>query len=212
MSYNYSAGPPQPAGQPAGQSAGPAFSQAGLQDVVNSWITSVTKPNVQTYAAEVPRADQNRLLMSVGLATVISAVLGLIGGIFSHNMVGSFLTALIGTPLGFFIGQGIIYLLARAMGGTGSFMTQSYVMSTFWAPLLVLRSIPIVGGFIGIIAGLYSLYLTYLALQPTQRLDSTKSMMVVGILLAIGVVLAICAFAIGAAALLGLAAASGGAQ
>jgi hypothetical protein len=212
MSYNYSAGPPQSAGQPAGQSAGPAFSQAGLQDVVNSWITSVTKPNVQTYAAEVPRADQNRLLMSVGLATVISAVLGLLGGILSHNMVGGFIGSLIFTPLTFFIGQGIVYLLARAMGGTGNFMTQSYVMSTFWAPLLVLRSIPIVGGFIGIIAVLYSLYLTYLALQPTQRLESNKALMVVGILLAIFVVLAVCGLMVGAAAFLGLAAASGGAQ
>jgi len=120
------------------------------------------------------------------------------------------LFALIGTPLGFLIGQGVIYLIAKAVGGTGNFQEQAYVMSTFWAPLLIVQHIPIIGAFIGFIAGLYSLYLTYLALQPTHRLDSSKALMVVGILLAIGLVLAVCAFIFGAAAFMSLIAASNG--
>ena len=49
---SYSPGGP---GVAPGGPAEPAFSQAGLQDVVNSWIAAITKPNVQTFAAEVPR-------------------------------------------------------------------------------------------------------------------------------------------------------------
>ena len=201
MSYS----PGGPGAVPSGP-AEPAFSQAGLQDVINSWISSVTKPSVQTFAAEVPRTSQNRLIMSVGLATVIAAVLGLIGGLLSGNATG-FIGSLIGTPIGFFVGQGVIYLIAKMVGGNGSYMEQSWVMSTFWAPILVLTNIPIIGGFIGIFAWLYSLYLTYLALQPTHRMDSTKALTVVGILFAIFVVLALCAFFTVGLAFLGLAAA-----
>ena len=204
---SYSPGGP---GYATGGPAEPAFSQAGLQDVVNSWIAAITKPNVQTFAAEVPRTSQNRLIMSVGLATVVAAVLGLIGGVFSGNLVGSFIASLIFTPVGFFIGQGVIYLLAKLLGGNGSFMEQSWVMSTFWAPILIAGNIPIIGGILGFVGGLYSLYLTYLALQPTHRMDSTKAMTVVGILIAIAVVLGLCAFFTVGLAFLGLAAAGGG--
>jgi hypothetical protein len=202
---SYSPGGP---GYASGGPAEPAFSQAGLQDVVNSWIAAVTKPSVQTFAAEVPRTSQNRLIMSGGLATVIAAVLGLFSGLLSGRATG-FIGSLIGTPIGFFVGQGIIFLIAKMVGGNGSFMEQSWVMSTFWAPILILTNIPIIGGFIGLFAWLYSLYLTYLALQPTHRMDSTKALTVVGILFAIVVVLGLCAFFTVGLAFLGLAAAGG---
>jgi hypothetical protein len=177
--------------------------------VVNSWIAAVTKPSVQTFAAEVPRTSQNRLIMSVGLATVIAAVLGLIGGLLSGNATG-FIGSLIGTPIGFFLGQGVIFLIAKMVGGNGNYMEQSWVMSTFWAPILIVSNIPIIGGILGLLGGLYSLYLTYLALQPTHRMDSTKALTVVGILIAIVVVLGLCAFFTVGLAFLGLAAAGGG--
>jgi len=201
---SYSPGGP---GVASGGPAEPAFSQAGLQDVVNSWIAAVTKPSVQTFAAEVPRTSQNRLIMSVGLATVIAAVLGLIGGLFSGHLVSSFIGSLIFTPVGFFIGQGVIFLIAKLLGGNGSYMEQSWVMSTFWAPILIVGNIPIIGGILGLLGGLYSLYLTYLALQPTHRMDSTKALTVVGILFAIGLVLGLCVLFTGALAFMGLAAA-----
>jgi hypothetical protein len=200
---SYSPGGP---GVASGGPAEPAFSQAGLQDVVNSWIAAITKPSVQTFAAEVPRTSQNRLIMSVGLATVIAAVLGLIGGFISGNGTG-FIGSLIGTPIGFFVGQGVIYLIAKMLGGNGSYMEQSWVMSTFWAPILVLTNIPIIGGIIGLVAWIYSLYLMYLALQPTHRMNSSKALTVVGILFAIGLVLGLCVLFTGALAFMGLAAA-----
>src|SRR5689334_2402673 len=202
---SYSPGGP---GYAPGGPAEPAFSQAGLQDVVNSWIAAITKPSVQTFAAEVPRTSQNRLIMSVGLATVIAAVLGLISGLLSGSATG-FIGSLIGTPIGFFVGQGIIYLIAKMVGGNGSYMEQSWVMSTFWAPILVLTNIPIIGGIIGLVAWIYSLYLTYLALQPTHRMNSSKALTVVGILVAIVVVLGMCLFFTVGLAFLGLAAAGG---
>jgi hypothetical protein len=213
MSYN-----PNPGGSayPPGGSynAGgptPMVSQASVQDVINSWIAALTRPSVQTFSNELARFSQNRLFMSVGLATLVAAVFGLLGGIFSGNLVGGFIGALIATPIAFFLGQGVVWLIARLFGGTGDYMQQAWVNSTFWAPLLIISQlsfIPIIGGLIALAGWVYSLYLMYLALQPVQRLDSQRSLFVVLTLLAIGVVLAICAFALGAAALLGLAAAS----
>jgi len=186
------------------------ISQASVQDVINSWIAALTRPSVETFASELARFSQNRLLISVGLATLVAAVFGLLGGLMGGSIVGGFLGALIGTPIAFFLGQGVIWLVARLFGGTGDYMQQAWVNSTFWAPILILGQIPIIGGFIALIGGIYSLYLTYLALQPVQRLDSQRSLFVVLTLVAIVIVLSICAFALGAAAFLGLAAASGG--
>jgi hypothetical protein len=124
-------------------------------------------------------------------------------------MVGSFVGSLIFTPVGFLVGQGIIYLIAKMVGGNGSYMEQAWVMSTFWAPILILTNIPIIGGIIGLVAWIYSLYLTYLALQPTHRMNSSKALTVVGILFAIGLVLGLCVFFTGALAFMGLAAAGG---
>src|SRR5215216_1234313 len=117
MSYNPN--PSGPAYPPGGSSynqggpSGPMISQASIQDVINSWIAALTRPSVETFASELARFSQNRLLISVGLASVVAAVIGLLGGLIGGNIVGGFLGGLIGTPIAFFIGQGVIWLVAR---------------------------------------------------------------------------------------------------
>jgi len=163
------------------------MSSGDFQDVINSWISSVTRPAIGTYAAEVPRASQSRLIMSVGIVTVIAAIAGLIGGVFTGHAVGGFISALIITPVGFLIVAGALYLGARLMKGTGTFEQHAWVVSTIWAPITILSSIagiiPILGGLIGILLGLYSIYLYYLSQQAVHRLDSSNAIisMLIGI-------------------------------
>src|SRR5438309_8540605 len=119
MSYNPSGPGYTPPGGPGYSPvptgpAAPMMSQAGVQDVINSWISSLTKPAVGTYAAEVPRTSTNRIIISVALATVVAAVLGAIGGIFSGgHIIGGLIYSLITTPLFFFAAVGAMYAVAR---------------------------------------------------------------------------------------------------
>lgn len=189
MSYNYTQGGPT---APMGGTPEPAIGQAGLMDVINSWITSVTKPAISTYAAEVPRASQNRLIMSVGIVTVVAMILGLLGGIiFTHHPIAGLLTPLIGTPLGFLVGVGGFYAGAKVMKGTGNFMEHAWVWSTIWAPLAVATSvigiIPVLGGLIAVVLAVYSFYLYYLSIQAVHRLDGSNAIIaiVIGIVITI---------------------------
>src|SRR5436305_718488 len=124
-----------------------SLSSAGFQDVTNSWITVLSQPALakQNLVMEVPRNTQNRIILSVGSATVISGLLGAIGGIFSVHVVGEFLRYLIVTPLSFFFGVAALYIGARTVQGRGVVSQQAWVQSTYWAPILILSSLPLVG-------------------------------------------------------------------
>ncbi|MDQ2805505.1 MAG: YIP1 family protein [Chloroflexota bacterium] len=217
MSYNYTEGGPT---APIGGAPDPAIGQAGLMDVVNSWITSVTKPAIPTYAAEVPRATQNRLIMSVGIVTVVAAVAGLLGGLFHGGAVTGLFGGLIGTPIGFFLGAGLFYLCGKLMKGTAGFMEFAWVWSTIWAPATIISDvvglipvlggwIPVLGGLLSLLAGLvwlavfvYAMYLYYLVNQAVQRLDSSNALIATLIPVAVIVVLGIVGIVLGAGAAL----------
>jgi hypothetical protein len=183
MSYNYNQGGPT---APMGGGPEPAINQAGLMDVVNSWIAAVTRPSVQTYAAEVPRTSQNRLIMSIGIVTVIDALAGLVQGIFSGHAVGQFLYSLIFTPVMYLISAGAFYAGAKIMKGTGTFLEWAWVASTIWAPVSIINGllgiIPVLGGLVAIVVSLYSIYLYYLAIQGVHRLDGSNAIiaMIIG--------------------------------
>jgi len=197
MSYNPNPNPSGPAYTPGGSynqsgPSSPMVSQAGIQDIINSWTRALTQPSVQTLAAEVPRTSQNRIIMSVGLATVVSAIIGLITGVFTPGgFVGGFVSSLIGTPLRFLIVAAVLYFAARMMKGTGTFEQTAWVLSTFYAPLLIVQSlhIPLLGGLIGLVASIYSIYLIYLTLQAVHRLDGTNA--IVAMLLSVGIAIVV---------------------
>ena len=44
-------------------------------------------------------------------------------------------SALIGTLIGFYLSNGLVYLGARIFGGTGDFTTQAYLASLFAVPV-----------------------------------------------------------------------------
>lgn len=183
MSYNYNQGGPT---APMGSGPEPAINQAGLMDVVNSWIAAVTRPAIQTFASEVTRTSQNRLIMSVGIVSVVVAVMDLIKGIFSGGPVGQFLYGLISTPILFLITAGAFYAGAKIMKGTGNFLEWAWVASTIWAPIsivgAVLGIIPVLGGLVAFVFSLYGIYLYYLAIQAVHRLDGSNAIiaMIIG--------------------------------
>jgi hypothetical protein len=95
---------------------------------------------------------------------------------------------------GFFLGEGITYLLAKAFGGQGSFMVQAYTALLFQVPIglgiTLLSLIPFVGYFASV-AGIYSYILQTFQLMAVHRLSTGKAVAVVLIPVAAGILLGI---------------------
>ncbi|HUP27576.1 MAG TPA: YIP1 family protein [Chloroflexia bacterium] len=104
------------------------------------------------------------------------------------------LFGLIFTFIGFYIGAGIQYLTAKLLGGQGQgFGTHAYLDSLSYTPIkvvsIVIGIIPVIGGLIGFVLGLYQMYLQGLGIQASQRLPAGKAMLAAFMPLIIGLVL-----------------------
>lgn len=180
----YAPPPPPPPGPVTRPEGAGAFD---FQSLVQSWINAVTKPNVATFEAEIPRANWTSTLVGVGLVALVSALMALLSfgagraimdqfapiiqqqnPDFDPNTltqfyggvgVGGAISSIIGTFIGFFLGAGVLWLFARMLGGTGSdFMTHSYLLSLSYTPTRVIAAII---GIIPVIGGLIGIVLFF---------------------------------------------------
>lgn len=82
-----------------------------------------------------------------------------------------------------FVGNGIIYYIARALGGKGTYEQQFYHVSIFFGGILILSgvfSITIDLCFLGIltwILRLYGLYLAYLVFKSVHKLSTGRAVL-----------------------------------
>ena len=106
---------------------------------------------------------------------------------------------LVGTIASFFLSQGITYLLAKAFGGQGDFMTQAYTFLLFQVPIgvggLVLSLVPFVGS-IASFAGIYAYVLETFEVMAVHRLSAGKAVAVVLIPVAVAILLVVLFYAI----------------
>ena len=90
--------------------------------------------------------------------------------------------SVVSVPIGFFIGTGISFILARLLGGQGSFSRYAYITAAFAAPLSILSSIigmiPVVSC-LAIGVSIYQIILSYHATMVEMRLSSGKALLVV---------------------------------
>jgi hypothetical protein len=174
-----------------------------------SWLNALTKPNVTTFEAEIPRANWTTTLIGVAVVAVVSAIMALITAGATAAMMNQMrpffdqqnipfrpedyawaygggttgvIGALFGTFISFFLGAGLLWLLARMLGGTGSdFMTHSYLLSLSYTPTrvigAVLNIIPGIGWIFALLLSLYQLYLAGLAMQASQRMQPGRAQM-----------------------------------
>jgi hypothetical protein len=104
--------------------------------------------------------------------------------IFASGVMGSAgFSAIISTPLFFFIGAAIFYLIGRMLGGNGDLGRYSYLLASFQAPIGILSAllniVPVIGACISTILALYSLVLTYFATKVGLNLSSGKAIAVI---------------------------------
>jgi len=181
----------------------------------NTWSKVLTRPSVEVFDEEAPKADLTQAIVVMVLTGLVSGLLGgLLRLVFTAGRYG-IRAWIIGTivspifyPIVFLIGSGILYLIARALGGQGDFNTQTYLISLFAAPLGmasgVLGPIPLLGGLISLAISIYQLLLLTYALVSAHKYETSKAIITWAIPVGVVLILSICALAFGAATFMGL--------
>jgi hypothetical protein len=115
---------------------------------------------------------------------------GVLGG-----LGGASLASIIMVPVGFLVGTGILYLIAKLLGGTGEFGRYAYLNASFTAPLTILSSllsvIPVLGC-LSLFISIYQLVLTYYSTKVEHNLTSGKALVVVLLPLIVVLLLVFC--------------------
>ncbi len=218
--------PPQgPYGAPAYQQPGfgyippqaPLPLGEAIRQLPNQYIKVLTKPSAATFAEEQGKAAWDIVWIQLIIYAILAAVLGYLAFLISPNQfsttgpnpvspgmvqaitLGAGFGLIILVPIGFFISVGIYYLIARAFGGQGTFLAQSYNTLLYSVPIgilsLLLRLIPILGALAGFALGIYAIVLNIFSIMAVHRLSGGKATAVVLIPVAVAFVLA-CVLAI----------------
>src|SRR6266568_2291940 len=200
--YGYGVPPVQAVPLPLGEA---------IRQLPNQYIRVLTKPSAATFAEEQGKAAWNIVWIQLIIYAIAAAVLGYLAILISPNQFSTAgsstlnpgmvqaisLSAGFGlillVPIFFFIGVGIYYLIAKAFGGQGTFLAQSYTTLLYGVPIgilsSVLRLIPILGSLAAIALGIYGIVLQVFAIMAVHRLSGGKATAVVLIPVAIAFVL-----------------------
>lgn len=192
-----------------------AFAPLPLNEAVRllpkQYIKALTKPAAATFAEELSKAGWDITWVQLLIYVVIRVVLGLltaliVGAVVRSSLAssasayastlslfttasstGGALLSIITVPLGFFAMVGLQYLLAKAFGGQGSFLGQSYTNLLYTVPLAVISgvaavlftAIPAVGsvlnGIVGLAVLVYTVILNIFQIMASHRLSGGKA-------------------------------------
>jgi len=172
--------------------------------MINSWINALTKPK-ETFVAEKANASIGKGVINFLIAGVITGIMTFVIGLV-FSMLGSIpvditsVFSVVLTPIGTifwaFVGLGISFIIAKILGGQGSFTSLFYLVSLYAVPIALLSWIPV----LNILVILYSLYLFFLALKESLTLSTGKAIAVILIpIVLLGILAVILVVLVGAA-------------
>ncbi|TMC18887.1 MAG: hypothetical protein E6J34_16070 [Chloroflexi bacterium] len=173
-----------------------------VRQLPDQYIKVVTNPSAQTFAQEMGKASWDIVWVQLLIYAVIAGIFGYISTLIPGTLfrspgtvspippaalqailVGASLGTIIVIPTFFFIGEGIIYLIAKAFGGTGTFLQQSYSHLLFKIPLGIITSalglIPLLGGLVWFGIYVYEIVLHIFSIMAAHRLSGGKATAVV---------------------------------
>jgi hypothetical protein len=185
-----------------------------ISQLPKQYIKVLTKPSPFTFVVEMGKASWNILWVQLIAYAVITGILDYIRTLIpwlssSYTTQSSTLSSLTGLskdsdpfasigliimiPIGFFIGQGITYLLAKAFRGNGTFLRQGYTSLLIMMPLViilyVLAFIPYLGAPASVALGIYGIVLQIFSVMSVHRLSGGKAAAVVLIPIGVGALL-----------------------
>jgi hypothetical protein len=152
------------------------------------WIPVLTKPAV-TFAKEAKKkAPLGDAIAIVALAILISSLLGVL----AQGMMGSLLASPLEAIASLAIGTvfvtiivltmtGIMYLIAKFLGGKGEFKQQFYFYSLFGVPTMILGGvlglIPMIGSILNIVLSVYVLWPLTLSIKQVHKIDTVRAVL-----------------------------------
>ncbi|MEA3438794.1 MAG: ABC transporter permease [Chloroflexota bacterium] len=181
------------------------------REMLNGWMSALTKPNLDTFRAQKARADPLQTVLGVGLLGLVLGLLALsikpaalVTGMGTGAILVDILRMIFFTEADFFIIGLILFFIAKGFGGIGSFSQQSYLLSLVTVPLgMIVVAFLFVGeklgltltavlnplstfGVVGVFIILFALYgflLLLFALQATHEMKPSAVVYTMGILL-----------------------------
>jgi hypothetical protein len=177
-----------------------------LSQLPQRYFNALVKPSVATYTADKGDASWSLVWIQLLAWAILDAMLGLLvnfiyppttGTSFSRFFTLATSIGLVGVvPLLFFILMGIVFLLAKAFGGEGTFLEQCNSSLYIQAPLGIfsklLALIPVVGRILNSVLSLYGIVLQVFVIMAVHRLSRGKAIATILIpLLTIGLLAAV---------------------
>jgi hypothetical protein len=173
-----------------------------IRDLPRQYMQVLTRPSAATFAAELGKAEWRSVWFQLLGWGFISAIVGFIAWLISPitlnvlsvlpglrpEAIQGFVPRtfyggqLVSVPLNFFIWMGLLYLMAKAFNGQGTFLEQSYATVLFQAPLAVLSSILTAIPFLSWISFaifIYGIVLQVFAIMAVHHLSGGKATTVV---------------------------------
>jgi hypothetical protein len=191
QSYDYA--PPQPTPLPLGQA---------IRELPNQYWRVLTRPSSATMTDEMNKASWDIVWIQLIVFSIIEAILNYLTLQASPNLLnfpGISLTAadrqalmlvtsivsIFIAPIVFFVIVGAFYLMARAFGGRGAFLPQSYTIALVHIPLSIISGllvfIPVanLGTLLFFVLFVYRLVLYGNSVIAVHRLNRGKATLVV---------------------------------
>ena len=185
-----------------------------IRQLSSQYIRVLTKPGAATFAAEQGKAAWNIVWVQIIALTILTVLFGfafvgltLAVTLNAQNLPASSINTIRGysaflpfgyvllTPLSLFIGLGIYHLIAKAFGGTGTFVRYVYSYLLFGVPLTIITPllvlIPFVGSLIVSAVSVYTIVLQIFMTMAVHRMRGGRATFAVLLLPIIGIVLAI---------------------
>ena len=187
---------------PVNQSGTVLSLSTALSQLPQHYFNALVKPSVATYTRDKGNASWSLVWMQLLSWDILDAILGLLvnfiyppvtGTTFSRFFsLASSIGLIVVVPILFFLLMGIVYLLARAFGGQGTFLEQCNISLYIQAPLGILSKllalIPVVGRVLNSVLSLYGIVLQVFVIMAVHRLSRGKAIATVAIpLVTIGV-------------------------
>ncbi len=179
----------------------------------NQYMKALIKPTVSTYSEGLRNASWASVWVQLLFWAIFDGVLGFLVTLItpanattvtSSAQFGPVLQTAISlsttlglimlVPLFFFVFMGIMYAIARALGGTGTLLEQCHVSLLYLVPVglgsKLLSFIPVVGKVLTYVLSLYGIGLQVVAVMAAHRLSTGKATAVVTLSLLVLLVLA----------------------
>ncbi len=180
---------------------------------IELWKNALLAP-AKTFKPLVKKASLGQGLKVLAVGLVIAGIIaGVIQTIFNgflgaFSVITSPIVMLIAGLVGAFIGVGIVWIIAKLLGGKGSYGAQFHLAALVMAPVFIINAIlniiPIVGGLIGSLLSLYSLWPHIVAVREVHGFSTGRAAVAVLVPLIIAMIIAFVLAVILAAAIAGL--------